>query len=61
MRVYLRLGEEYKTEQQLSQREETYEAAKALRKMGYDVEVKEHFTGREIHCDAASIIIKLRS
>ena len=61
MEFYVRLDEESKSTQQVTQREETYEAAKALRKLGYDVSVREHFTGKEIQCDAASIVIKLRS
>jgi hypothetical protein len=57
---YVRIDEHHKTPQQIAQREATYEAAKVLRRDGYDVEVVEHFTGSSKRADAASIHIKLR-
>lgn len=56
---YVRLGEANKTPAQIEQREKTYEAAKSLRALGYEVEVLEWFTGDAAKADAAGIILKL--
>ena len=59
MEAYVRIDEHNKTPQQVAQRDATYEAAKVLRKAGYDVEVREWFTGKSKNADAAGIVIKM--
>lgn len=61
MHFYVRVDESDKTPEQIVQREETYKAAKVLHKAGFDVEVREWFTGKSKIADAASIVIRLRT
>lgn len=56
---YVRVDEPDKTAEQLEQRERTYAAAKVLCDLGYEVEVREWFTGKSQTADAASIVLKL--
>ena len=58
MKFYVRLEEAQKTVQPLVQRDTTYEAAAVLRRAGYDVEVREWFTGDSKMADAESIVVK---
>ena len=57
--TYLRLDEEDKSPAQLQQRDKTYEAAKKLRDLGYDVKVLEWWTGKNSECYPAGIVLKL--
>lgn len=58
MEFQLRIDENSKTPQQITQRERTYEAARALTRAGFDVEVREFFTGSAKKADAAAVVIK---
>ena len=55
MKIYLRLGEESKSERQKEWRQKTYDAAKTLRSMGIQCEVTEQWTGDNIELCPASI------
>lgn len=55
----IRVDEESKTPEQIAQRDLTYAAARALRLIGYKVEVREFFTGTSKRADAAAIFIEL--
>lgn len=57
MNIPIRLDEADKTEAQISQRERTYAAAKALRSFGIRCEVREFFTGSSKTADAAGIFL----
>lgn len=59
MSFYVRFDEDQKSPEQRYQRERTYEAAKALRQLGFDCSVQEFFTGDNKLSDTAAIIIRL--
>lgn len=56
---YLRLDEENKSDAQIQQRDRTYEAAKLLRRNGFECEVRELFTGKDTQRSTACIHLKL--
>lgn len=56
---YVRIDEASKSDAQIAQRDRTYEAAKLLRRNGFDCEVRELFTGKDHNSSAACIHLKL--
>lgn len=58
---YVRIDEEDKTLEQITQRERTYQAADVLRASGFPCRVIEYFTGDDKEANAAGIIIERSS